>query len=191
MAGGLSVETKVRGEERLAEVLRIIEGLEGANINPVFARAAVNVTREHLFKRNATHGNRLGGARTNFYAQAARGTQSELRADGFVLGINQVGIRQRYQGGPITPKQAKFLTIPMSAAAHGKRAREFPDLKFAIVPGVGRALVRGDEVMYRLSKGVNQKADADVLPTEEQFITAMVAAGSGYAKRLIARRGQP
>lgn len=191
MAGGLSIEAKVKGEEKLAEVNRIIDGLEGVNINPVFGRAAVNVTREHLFKRNATHANRLGGARTNFYAGAARGTQFEVRPDGFVLGIDQVGIRQRYQGGTITPKQAKYLTIPMSAAAHGKRAREFSDLKFAIVPGVGRALVRGDEVMYRLSKGVTQKADDSVLPSKEQFINAMVIAGSGYAKRLIARKGQP
>ena len=213
---GLSITSEVRGEERLQEVYRVLDGMEGARINPVFGRAAVNVTREHLFARNTANPNKMGGPRTNFYAQAARGTHFELRPNGFLLGINQVGIRQRWQGGTITPKQAKYLTIPANAEAYGKRARDFSNLVFGMTkkgqaflataqattvartrginPNAGYSYFKpggsqGGKIMFWLEKVVVQAPDPDVLPTKEKFIEAVVAAGEGYVKRLLARKG--
>lgn len=102
---------------------------------------------------NAERANALGGKRTNFYAQAARGTSSEMRPNGFAVSVNQVGIRQRFFGGTITPKGGKkYLTIPMRAEAYGRRARDFNNLRFAMVPGIGPALVEANATLIRRTK---------------------------------------
>jgi hypothetical protein len=44
-------------------------------------RAGQNFVRAHLFKYNSEHPNKMGGDRTNFYAQAARGTTFESNPD--------------------------------------------------------------------------------------------------------------
>jgi len=41
------------------------------------------------------------------------------------VGVNQVGVRQRYFGGPILPVKAQMLTIPACPEAYGKTAGEF------------------------------------------------------------------
>lgn len=193
----------------------VLEGLAPERINPVLARAAVNVTREHLFRLNGERANALGGQRTNFYAQAARGTNFEVTATGFLLSVNQVGIRQRFFGGTIEPKGGKkYLTIPMRAEAYGRRAREFNNLRFAMVAGIGPALVEaeattlkrtrskkdgvstsrlksagetGGGVMYRLVRKVTQRADPTVMPSGGEYAVALGAAGRSYMGRVIAR----
>lgn len=128
--------------DALATVQRARLILSPARINPVIGRAATNTFIAHLRGVDASRPNALGGRRTHYFNGAARSTSFALKGDDQVIvSINQVGIRQRYFGGRITPKTAKFLTIPATPEAYGKRAREFADLKFAIVPGKGPALV--------------------------------------------------
>ncbi|MGH2603675.1 MAG: hypothetical protein ACRDJ9_30365, partial [Dehalococcoidia bacterium] len=164
-------------------------------IQPIVGRSATNTIRKHLFELNQSRPNRLGGRRTNFYAQAGRATSFTAAGDTVTVSIASVGIAQRYFGGTITPKTAKFLTIPAVPEAHGKRAGEFPDLEFA-VPGGHPALIRrqqqavkfrrdrktglrrafagaerGGEVIFWLAKSVTQQADPSVLPTDETIVT--------------------
>ena len=49
------------------------------------------------------------------------------------VSVNQIGIRQRLQGGPIRPVNAKMLTIPAQPDAYGKTAGEFGNLEFKMV----------------------------------------------------------
>jgi hypothetical protein len=214
---GASITINVR-DTATPVVSGVLEGLAPEKINPVLGRAAVNLTRNHLFRLNGERANRLGGKRTNFYAQAARGTSFELTPTGFVQSVNQVGIGQRYFGGTITPKGGKkYLTIPMRAEAYGKRAGEFNNLRFAMVPGIGPALVEteatslrktrskkggvsttrfksagevGGGVMFRLVRKVTQQADPSVMPAREDYVGAMNAAGRSYVSRLLERRAQ-
>jgi hypothetical protein len=121
---------------------RVMSVLKPSALNPVIGRSANNTVREHLFGLNSSRPNKLGGRRTNFYGQAARATNFKVVSDTeVVVSIPKLGIAQRFFGGTIRPKAAKYLTIPANPAAHGKRAREFSDLKFAIIPGKGPALV--------------------------------------------------
>ncbi len=109
-------------------VFALGQSVNPARLRPIVGRAVVNRLRSHLFDLDRSRPNALGGARTHFYADAARGTHFDVLPDGVMISINQVGIRQRILGGTITPKTAKFLTIPARAEAHGKRASEFNDL---------------------------------------------------------------
>lgn len=136
---------------------RLLAALAPARLNPVIGRAGTNATVAHLRRLNSERPNALGGRRTNYYAGAARGTSFDVVSDTeVVISIAQIGIRQRVYGGIIRPRTAKFLTVPAIAEAHGKRAREFGDLKFAIIPRKGPALVRVKRLAAKVATGKRQ-----------------------------------
>jgi hypothetical protein len=123
----MTIGTSVHGNAPYV-VQAISRAVQPKSLNPPIGRAVVNVFKQHLFGLDRSRPNALGGARTNFYADAARGTHFDSLPDGVLISVNQVGFRQRVLGGTITPKKAKYLTIPARAEAHGKRASEFNDL---------------------------------------------------------------
>jgi hypothetical protein len=138
--------------------------------------------------------NKMHWPTTRFYPRAARATTWAPLRDGVVIRINQVGMRQRFYGGPISPVNARALTIPVSPESYGHRASEFPGL-FLIRTRNGAYLVqlptrtvsstprsvkvsRGAGLssarrlaplnfLFRLSTGVKQIGDPKVLPREE------------------------
>jgi hypothetical protein len=102
----------------------------------VAGRAVSQHTRRFYQLKNVQEPNRLGGKRTNFWADVARSVSQPTPK-----GKNQVeivvahpDIAQKVLGGAIVPKLAKMLTIPANPIAHGKRAASF-NLSFAIVDG--------------------------------------------------------
>lgn len=191
-------------------VKRFGGALKPERLNPILGRSAVNTTREHLFGLNLTRPNQLGGRRTNFYAGAARGTNFQATDEGVTVSIVQVGIAQRYYGGTIRPKTAKFLTIPVNPAAYGKRAREF-DLELVFGPGgepvalatkgnrgvsitqnkrgqiVKKQTGRHGEIMFRLVRSVTQKPDPTVLPYPELMAERIKKDVGSYFERVLAR----
>ncbi len=109
-------------------------GLQPVRINPIVGKAASEATREHYIQLNRERPNALGGARTNYYLGAAKGTSFTVLEDGAVISIRQIGIRLRYYGGTVTAgkgisswsgRPTRFLTIAVHPRAHGKRASEF------------------------------------------------------------------
>lgn len=151
-------------------------------VNAAVQRGAVNVIRKKFYSLNSTRPNKMGGKRTNTWAQLARSTNGRDVGDGVMISINHVAARQLYEGGTITPKTGKYLTIPYRPLAYGKRAREFDNLEFAIaeITIEGRKVTmpvledKGTkEVYYSLAKKVNQKGDKTILPTEEELLQAV------------------
>lgn len=192
---------------------RVNGALRPEQLNRVIGRAAVNVYRRHLFAINRERPNQLGGRRTNFYSQAARGTSFTLAPDGVTVSIASAGIAQRYYGGTIRPKASKWLTIPAHPAAHGKRAREF-ELQVVFGEGgkpialatkttkvkervrnekgrmVTRLAVRAfGEIMFWLRKSATQAPDPTVLPRTGEVVHAARVAVSESVDRAIKRQG--
>ncbi|MDF3058023.1 MAG: hypothetical protein K0R17_2238 [Rariglobus sp.] len=131
----------------------------------VAGRSGRNVVQKHLRAKNRSSRNRMGGPRTNFYAKAADAVNFRILNDEEVmLSINAIGISLRFHGtaglpgGRLRPVSARYLTIPATPEAHGKRAREFGDLEFGFAydPELGRerpALVRdGSQPLTRVAK---------------------------------------
>lgn len=180
---------------------RVSRALAPDRLRPLVGEAATRVYREHLRELDRTRPNKLGGKRTHFYAQARDGTDFTVDADGVTVSIRSVGIRQRYFGGPIEPKAAKYLTIPVHPNAHGRKAREF-DL--GVVYGThgkpvalatkvlnSNRTIKGPEgkrirqpatrpvgeIYYILTKGpVHQAPDPSILPMPD------VVAGAVYSR---------
>jgi hypothetical protein len=161
----------------------LMANLAGERINPVAGRAGVNCLKAHFRQLEVDRPNKLGGKRTHFYAQAARGTFYTLLPDGVMLGVNQVGIRQRFKGGPIEPSNPpKYLTIPACAEAYGHRAREF-SLRFNMNPKTGKKWLSDIDTgkpMFWLVPGVNQQADSTVLPADAVLSDYIAGEITGY-----------
>lgn len=158
-------------------------------------QSVVRLVQRHLRDKPA---NRQGFPSSGFWGRAARATNYTTVPQGTLVSINQIGVRQRYHGGVIRPTgNRKFLTIPVNAAAYNRRAGEMAGLKFAIVPGVGPALVAqrsvgtliapqargkkrwkavgdllGAVVMFRLVRFANQDPDPTVLPEDAAILDA-------------------
>lgn len=209
----MSIAIPIDVKETGSKVFHAIgQALQPAKIGPIIGRSATNTIRTHLFGVNNSRPNKLGGRRTNYYGQAARSTQFQMQGDTVVVSINQIGIAQRYFGGTIKPKTAKFLAIPVHPAAHGKRPREF-DLEVVFGEG-GRPIAlatkktsdvrlrqtkrgkvtrsnvtRFGEIMFRLVKSVTQQPDPTVLPYDEQIEAGIDRDVGSYLDRTTQRAG--
>lgn len=208
----LGIEVSLVKDDASPAIRGVVAGLQPSAVNPIIGRSAVNAYRSHLFALNESRANALGGQRTNFYAQAARGTSFTIAGDFVIVSIASVGIAQRYFGGTIKPVRSKFLTIPARAEAHGKRASEFKDLQllwnrngpFALarrlstaitigrrsadgVRAIGRGKLQGGEILFWLKKEVTQKPDVSVLPTQLALQENIQRDVFAYTQRIIDR----
>lgn len=123
--------------------------------------------------------------------------------------VKKLGVRQRAFGGPIAPVNAKALAIPISPVSYGHLPREFPGLfllrtkkgAYLVQPGeeisekTGRTkkttlrggskagekrrLQAGLNFLFKLSAGVNQKADPKVMPSDENIRATVHSALEG------------
>jgi hypothetical protein len=211
----ITVNTSVHGNAPYV-VKAISRALEPKSLNPPIGRAVVNVFKRHLFGLDRSRANVLGGERTHFYADAARGTHFDVLPDGVLVSVSQVGFRQRVLGGTITPKKAKFLTIPARAESYGKRASEFNDLEIvfgrggqpvalarrrqtslrvtgaatAAVLGVSR-VARGEEtggeILFWLRKSVTQRPDPSAAPQPIDIYAAAFIAADQHIENAVKR----
>ena len=189
--------------------------LQLAGVKPEIGRAVVQLVQQHFLRLNASRANPLGGPRSNFYAQAARGTRYDVLTDGVLVSVSQAGIRQRLEGGEIVPRNVKYLTIPAIAEAYGKRAREFPNLAimWRRIAGERRAIALveapatklefgkkrkdgtrgvktdsvGGKIFFWFVKSVTQPADPSVLPTDDEFRDTAIDAAQDYFERALKR----
>ena len=148
------------------------------------------------FRRMAASNKNKFGVRGGFWNRMVSGTRTEATADSAkILMPREVGLR--YHGGTITPKAAKYLTIPLRAEAYGKSPRQFKDIKFARIGGklfafttdlteastrrpTGARKLRGASsnavgrrritLLYLLASKATIAGDKNVLPTDEAIL---------------------
>lgn len=104
---------------------------EPSRLRAIVAPALNRQVQTHLVGNGR---NKRGWPSTGFWARAARATSWQpldtggQSSHGFVISINQIGVRQRYYGGPIRPVRAKALAIPISPVSYGHVPADFPGL---------------------------------------------------------------
>jgi len=159
-------------------------------LHPAIATKMKQQVQAHLIA-NGT--NKKGWPTTSFYPSAAHNTIASSSAHSALITINQVGIAQRYYGGPIRPVTANALTIPIDPLSYGHRASEFPNLIVINTPkgtylaqstqtqnakGTRSAKSRAQAAprfLFKLVNGVSQKPDHTILPTREEILATAVA----------------
>jgi len=180
-------------------------------LNRFIADATRTLTAEYLTKvtgprSRARTERRFAGTEgplkhTNYFANKAKGVQALYDKDGVYVefptgyaaisnlsqsaGGSQVGSREAFAriDGPvtITAINARWLTLPAIAAAHGRKAAEFPFLKFIPFASGAKALARqnpgkkGREaltVFYWLKESITLPQDRSLLPSDAQYMQA-------------------
>jgi len=208
------VTLQVAIDENVSEPLRRLLDLQGATGYKIAGVGVLEAVRDHLVQRDQLP-NSKGWPKTHFHDRARQ--QTFLRTTNFeaTVHIALVGFATYVTGKPdtIKPVNSKYLTIPARPEAYGRRAREFSDLVFRMVPsdrgGMAPALVRaeqtvfsfgrkrkdgtravgglvevGGEVFFWLAWSVHPKPHPEAVPTTEALQVAAVAALQSYVDSL-------
>ena len=185
------------GSAKVRRFLELIaDAPESNQMRNLIGVDTADITRDHLYRKDRKP-NKLGGRKTHYYRAAGDSVNHEVTRTGAVVNVSQVGIRQRLEGGVITPKKAKALTVPVRARAHGKRTREFGDtfiLKKSqsgdpatvgvIVQDQGGGVL---DALYVLRTRVTQQPDPDVLPKSSLYVQTATQAIVNFLNRLEGR----
>ena len=158
--------------------------------------ASIAVQEEELFRtyvsavssRRHQTANRLGATPTGHLERASQSIEGHGSADGVTVSFpRSTGLQRAFGDVVITPTRSKFITIPVHAAAYGKRAREFGDLIALRVGSRGTLILarrlRGQETletMYVLVKKVRQPQDRQLLPDDKAILQAAELGAKDY-----------
>ncbi|MES2705121.1 MAG: hypothetical protein V4726_00830 [Verrucomicrobiota bacterium] len=151
-------------------------------LHAVVETAAEKAVKDHLTNTHAARPNRLGGVSTGYWKSVIESTTSESDGGGATVTLKHKGVRMKYYGGIIRPsgrpsevtgKPIRNLTIPVTAAAHGRTIMDLGGGKafHAIYPGVYKRTAAppstSDPLYFILRKSVKITADPTVLPPDE------------------------
>lgn len=128
--------------------------------------------------------NQRGFPSTHFWARAAKSTTWYDLPDGVLIRTDMIGPKQRLYGGPIRTVNKKSLAYPIDADSYGKVPSDFGDELFPIrakgnanQSGAGflaRRIGTGKnariQVLFKLSKGVNQQPNDKVIPSRQAML---------------------
>lgn len=164
-------------------LVRVMAGLgDRGELHAYIAGRMEQVTREYVLRiapdRHDT-AERLGATPTGHLGKAAESIESQYDRNAAIVAFpRSTGLHRAFQSVTITPGPGKkFLTIPVNAAAYGKRAGEFTNLIFLRVGPRGTAVLARRinnepilETMYLLLPQVFQEQDRSLLPSDMQYL---------------------
>jgi len=167
------------------------------NTKSLHTRMATRVAvlfRKHFRNLNSTNKNAKGWPRQNFWNRFKNVTgRGDALSATVTIPDPQGALRHKFYGGTVRATQAKFLAIPLTAAAYvlGGRARyrdAFPNA-FVLKTKKGAYLVQGGEGVHgrgnikflaKLVKSVTHKAFPEALPTPEQILETAHGAAADF-----------
>lgn len=206
----LDVKIKVNdtATPALAGCLRLLT--DKTELHQSIAAHAEVLTREHILfvaapQRHAT-ANRLGATPTGYLTRRGNAIESSSTAEEAVVTLGGAPEIFARVDGPVTVRavRSKYLTIPASAQAYGRRAREMQGLK-PMKLGKSLALVAEDEagrefkgrkgrksiVHYWLKEAVTLPHDPTLLPNEAQYTKAAEQAAADLIRMTLAGEAAP
>jgi len=184
----MPVSISISIEDRATpELQALMARMEPAVVAEISGEEGVNRLQDHLRARDVTRANKMGGARTHFYAAAAASAHYRPTGDGVDLVISQLGLALRLMGsaglpgGAVQPsgrtstmtgKPIRHLALPARSEAYGKRPSDFG--RDALVPlyrrrggtvrAIALALKTGEHVATRGRHKGQPVADSDGVP---------------------------
>lgn len=153
----IAIETDDEITPALARVRRGLSGAGRPRLHSMIGRRVVETVRNHLIKiapqRHRT-ANSLGAQPTRHLERGLEGIRPALLQDEVQIFIPIPGISRAFHDLTITPRAgSKYLTIPATAEAYGRRARSFRDLRVQVFrkKGGGQtlALVKAEQTDVR------------------------------------------
>lgn len=169
------------------------EAVNPVGVHKVLGTAYQDILIAHFRAKNGTE-NAKGFPRSNFWNGVADATAFEPEnADengAFVTILDKPGraMLLRYFGGPVTPKEKKYLSIPLTAeAAKARRAQEIPGLFLLNGRNGNKFLARktpaGLERLFLLTKSTTHRPDPTALPDPAKTAATLSAKAEANIRR--------
>jgi hypothetical protein len=187
---------RVTRDEATPQIERMIrEAKRPRAIVAAGIRAVYNFLRKHFRALDRSNPNKLGGTRQHFWRQVEMSTNTPVITDtNGVVTVSDPRYAFKVEGGTITAKRAKMLTIPVSREAYGRRASVLEQergIKLIALRLEGRGVLAeilptgGIIVHYALKPSVTISADPNALPDmDEMSDIALQAASSAAARQM-------
>lgn len=168
-------------------------GNERTDINAVGGRSATEGAKEYHRQYNQSglwRGNRSFGSGASEYGDKVTNgwNMQEPNPAGVTIANDAEHLAHKVNGGTITAKRAKALTIPMIEGAHGVTARDYARNNNTVLftmkgkNALFEKTSTGIRAVYALVKSVTQKPWKGALPPDKEIIDAFT---KGYKKGLI------
>lgn len=179
--------------EALSEVRQAVTSYSMMEVAQAYMLAVI---QDHIAEigteRHAT-ANALGATPTSHY-NADAVTEGEITNDSVSINVDIPGVGRAYKDLNISPKNGKYLTIPVNALAYGKRVKELEMAGYEIFRPKGKDVlgyVGADNLfiaLYALSTGVTVPQDRTLMPTDEALTEAFVGGCTDFIEDLLSRR---
>lgn len=195
------------------EVRKFIAALEDRRaLHAEMGMAVETQVLRHIRTVKVPQKNRLGATSTGFWQRALASVKGDSDNTGATVRIPARGVALQYYGGTVRAQNKPWLTIPIHAAAHGKRAFEIGKPLYRFMSKAGNWILatdptggvrsgrtrqrkersgppryRGGVPLYVLKKSVSVRAHEDVLPTQEAMGKTAADAASAYVGRRLPR----
>jgi hypothetical protein len=171
----------------------VLESLRGklvdrTPLNKSIAAVCEILTRRHIAEvaapsRHRT-ANALGATPTGYLREVAEATEGDYDANSAVVKMYGDILRRVLGDVVVLPVKGKFLTIPATAEAYGRRAGEIQGLAFGIVNGRA-ALVREGQPIFWLVRRARLRQDDGLIPTDEQYANAAELGAREYLEQAL------
>jgi hypothetical protein len=187
----ISIKVNIQNEvsKELAEFISTLTGRQSSGLNEqggISARNAAIEYHRQFDQSGGWRGKRYLGKGANegssFGADVARGWALESHtSSGAVISNDASYYAFKVTGGTITPKRAKFLTIPLIAEARGVRASVYsqnsgnrlfrPKGKFVLMEKTGKGTARS---VYALVSSITMGPWPESVPPDEVIAGAYI-----------------
>jgi hypothetical protein len=174
----LVIDTATPSLEALSKKLK-----QRKRIHTAMAGAVANQFRAHFKSLSKSNKNKFG-AKNSFWDRMRSSIREEATDTVSAISMDRAVALRRF-GGIVKPTGGrKFLTIPISAKAHGKKATEFADESFIWPPQAGTdsisrivkaykekyiAIIDDSgklELLYRLVRSTKHKPNSLAIPSD-------------------------
>jgi hypothetical protein len=172
--------------------------LRGSSViaGPAVLRRAGQAVSDYLRRYHSGmtwKGDRWMSPSLGFADKVVKGWQPPVVSGNRVTVTNTFGLlKHKITGGPIMPKTAQFLTIPLISEAKGKSVAQFRAGSSEPLFRAGMALCQriGGRLtaVYALSKGVTQAPWKDALPSDEAMALVFTMAVNQEIARILGTR---
>ena len=181
----IDISIEDHASDTLARVLSIIDSADRASMNRIAVGESMIAVQKYFREFDAdggwttpgpTHG--AGRSSTRFGEGITRAwSVGDVDENSATITNGHRLLPFKIKGGTITPKSAKYLTIPIVPEAHGRRVRDYPAKLFpnkkhtALLEDTGDGNIRA---VYILRKSVTQKPTPGAMPEDEVFVSPFI-----------------
>lgn len=215
----MSLQIRIEVSDKATPALHAMHGklTDRSGLNAYIATSAEAGTRQYITRIAAsTHetAQRLGAAPTNYLTKRAQLTESTHNADSATVIVSGAIFRRVLGPVKVEARRSKWLTIPATAEAYGKSAREFNDLRVQFFGRGLMGLVRAEQsvlgtrarrgfraetqyglgwkksqVLFWLKKSVVLPQDTTLLPDAQAYSEMGELAARAYLKKVTRELG--